>query len=258
LNTDLLNNLNTNITEVNLELIWDFLGDSGNDFFVGGDASERISGQGGNDLLSGGRGNDWIYGDTGDDTLLGDSGDDFLSGGSGSDWLIGGPTTGYYRGDRDVLEGGAGADRLEGRAGADRLEGGQGADVLVGGSGPDRFIYDFDAITRSYGYYPPYSGGIKDTITDFQVSREEHDSIDLSQLFNSNLSTFTGTTVQQAISGGYVKLVQHGTSGQAGFGTTVIVDLNGNASDTGYYASDLTLIEVANVSANHVQESMIV
>jgi Ca2+-binding RTX toxin-like protein len=257
---EVLDGVTADITEaVATDWFWDFLGGSGNDFFAGGDASELISGQGGNDLLSGGYGNDWIYGDSGDDTLLGDSGDDFLSGGFGSDWLIGGPASSFsHRGERDVLEGGWGEDRLEGRAGADRLEGGQGADVLVGGAGADRYVYADDALLR--GYSPPLapSPGIKDTITDFNAGYRNSDTIDLSELFNSSLSTFTGTTVAQAIAQGYVRMVQHGTSGQEGFGTTVYVDLNGNASDSSYYTNDHALIEVANVSASAVQNHMIV
>ncbi|MEM8494742.1 MAG: calcium-binding protein [Planctomycetota bacterium] len=98
-------------------------GGSGNDLFIGGDASggDQFEGGPGSDTLRGGYGNDWLAGGSGDDWLYGDRDDDSLSGGDGNDALFG------ERGD----------DLLDGRAGDDVLYGGRESDELHGGHGDD-------------------------------------------------------------------------------------------------------------------------
>jgi Ca2+-binding RTX toxin-like protein len=68
----------------------EFIGNSGNDVFTGGDSADRIFGRGGDDTLSGGGGADLIYGEDGSDILYGDDGDDGLNGGAGGDRMEGG------------------------------------------------------------------------------------------------------------------------------------------------------------------------
>lgn len=75
------------------------------------------------------------------------------------------------------------------------------------------------------------------------------DVIDLSAALDT--STFQGTTAYEAFSQGYVYLVQHGTPGEVGFGTTVYLDRNGSADDYGYQ-NDVALVDVQGVAAREL------
>jgi hypothetical protein len=88
-----------------------------------------------------------------------------------------------------------------------------------------------------------------DAISDFQVAGYNRDRLDLTQLLD--YSTFTGTTAAEAISGGYIKLVQQGTS------TIVEIDMNGHAPGTGDYAGG-ELVELANVSKHDLLADIVV
>jgi hypothetical protein len=60
-----------------------------------------------------------------------------------------------------------------------------------------------------------------------------------------------GGTFQQAIDQGILYFVQHGTPGQADFGTKVMIDLNGGAHTdvfNNYVVADLTGITQAEVA----------
>lgn len=156
-------------------------GRGGDDTIQGGRGHDRLLGGAGHDSLDGGEGHDTIFAGDGRDTLLGGDGNDMMSGGAGDDLLCGGS------GD-DRLFGAEGADRLSGEAGADVLNGGQGDDTLDGGAGDDIIIGGpgRDLLTGGGGadvfsYYHAGTSlagaGRRDVITDF--NRAEGDRIQL-------------------------------------------------------------------------------
>lgn len=231
-----------------------FTTDNGNDFILGTDAADILYGGGGNDLMAGGLGDDTLYGGDDHDTLLGQHGNDTLHGENGHDWLLGdaGDDMLFGGAGDDTLEGGIGDDRLEGGTGNDILKGGDGNDVLVAGAGSDVMIggagRDIFVVSSS----SPYQYGPLDRIADFQVAitpgyYPQRDVIDLGEALKS--STFAGTSAVEAFQQGYIYLVQHGTPGEAGFGTTVYMDRNGHAADYGYHAK-VALVELDGVAAN--------
>jgi len=196
----------------------------GYDMLFGGAGDDSLYGRSHGDTLFGGAGNDVLHGDgrwngntfetsaiEGADTLYGEDGDDRLFGVGGDDQLYGG----------------AGQDILNGGAANDVIDGGAGADRMVGGSGRDRFVF-----TERPDLYQP---GI-DTIVDFDFVTDgtsfSGDWIDLRPLFDK-YTNFTGSTAFEAWQQGYLRLVQHGNPGEAGFGTTIQIDPNGHAD--GYY-----------------------
>jgi Ca2+-binding RTX toxin-like protein len=223
-----------------------------NDFIAGTDAADVLFGYGGNDLIAGGLGDDILDGGEGHDTLVGGEGNDKLIGGGGTDWLIGDNGNDHLQGGDgdDTLEGRVGDDRLEGGTGNDVLKGGDGNDTLVGGSGADVLIggEGRDTFVVSGGGY--YYGGV-DRVTDFQVGNGGYysvfDRIDLRDALAS--STFTGTNAYEAFQQGYIYLVEHGTPGEAGYGTTVYMDRNGSAPDYGYHG-DVALVNLEGVAAD--------
>jgi Ca2+-binding RTX toxin-like protein len=99
--------------------------------------------------------------------------------GNGNDLLEGG------NGD-DRLYGGLGNDILRGGAGDDRLWGGPGDDILTGGDGSDRFIFEPRINTNIF--QQPGMGN--DRITDFVVTGNERDRIDLSA-FNTRFGALS-------------------------------------------------------------------
>lgn len=127
-----------------------WIGTSGNNRYIDGDASNILDALGGNDVVHGRGGNDTIYGRLGDDTLVGDDGNDRVYGNEGNDVLHGGSGIDELYGNdgNDFLYGGDGGDAnnaedLFGGSGSDTLRGGQGDDNLVGGDGDD-FLYGDD------------------------------------------------------------------------------------------------------------------
>jgi Ca2+-binding RTX toxin-like protein len=222
-----------------------------NDVIAGTDAPDTLFGYGGNDLIVGGRGDDVLDGGEGDDTLVGGDGNDKLIGGGGTDWLIG------DAGD-DHLLGGDGDDTLEGRAGDDYIEGGFGNDIMKGGNGNDTLVAGLGAdimiggagrdtfVVSGGGHY-----GELDRITDFQAGGgyAVRDLIDLRQALAG--SDFTGHTALEAFQQGYIYLVQHGTPGEEGFGTMVMLDRNGSAPDYGYY-SDVALVDLVGIAKDQL------
>ena len=222
-----------------------------NDFIAGSDAADVLFGYGGNDVIAGGLGDDTLDGGEGSDTLVGGDGDDMMIGGAGADWLIGdngnddllggdGDDTLEGRAGDDYIEGGSGNDVMKGGDGNDTLVAGSGADVMIGGAGRDTFV-----VTGS-GYY----GGL-DRITDFQAGGgyAVRDLIDLRQALAG--SDFAGHTALEAFQQGYIYLVQHGTPGEEGFGTYVMMDRNGSAPDYGYY-SDVALVDLAGIAKDQL------
>ena len=228
-----------------------------NDFLVGGSGDDTIYAGGGQDLVVGGDGNDTLFGEGGDDTLVGQNGDDTLDGGEGADWMLGDAGNDHLLGGNgndtleggvgnDTLEGGAGNDVLKGGDGADRLEGGAGKDFLTGGAGHDTFV------AGATGWY---HGNPVDTVTDFQTGygsgyhNPNWDTVDLSVALQG--TTFAGSSAVEAFQQGYVYLVQHGTLGQADFGTTVYIDRNGSEANGGYQ-HDVAVLDLAGVAENNL------
>lgn len=209
------------------------------------DESDYIVGTDGFDIIYGGAGNDLIDGRGGDDFLHGDDGNDTVLGGAGNDWLNG------WDGD-DTLDGGEGNDRLEGGYGNDIMRGGEGHDTLVAGSGTDIMVGGLgrDVFVVHGGHSSPAA---VDLIADFEVGTHggygSRDFVDLREALKS--STFTGTSVEQAFQQGYIYLVQHGTPGEDGYGTTVFMDRNGSAPDYGY-TGDVALADLLNVAMDQL------
>jgi Ca2+-binding RTX toxin-like protein len=189
---------------------------AGNDMVFGGEGHDKISGNDGDDLLRGNGGNDKLYGMGGNDLLEGAEGDDALDGGDGLDALFGGFGN-------DVLRGGSYSDTLDGGYGKDRLEGGKGRDTLTGGAERDTFVADLNGDTWSNHHYQP------DVITDFTTTLGWHrDCLDLRIILDK--TTFTGSTMQQALDQGYVRFAEY-TNYDGSYGTWVIVDPTGHATD---------------------------
>jgi Ca2+-binding RTX toxin-like protein len=244
----------------------DFIyGSSVDNVLDGGAGDDVLFGRLGNDTLIGGDGNDSLSGDEGDDRLFGGNGDDYLSGGADDDVLFGGNGNDRLLGGsgNDRLYGGNGNDTLLGGSGDDRLEGGRGADVMTGGAGIDTFVLtdaekssftttfrlpDGSVVTRTATF------DVFDTITDFDTSGADHDFVDISTILvnQSNFySTGTRFDAQAAFDRGYLYFVQHGTPGQADFGTYVMVDLNGGGH--GDAANNFKVADLVGIGAAEVQ-----
>lgn len=157
-----------------------------------GDGGSRVDANDADNTLTGGAGSDVFVGYGGQDTLIGNGGDDVLKGGEGLDTLIGG-------------------------AGADVLSGNAGNDTLTGGANADTFFFSTESFTGGPGL---------DRITDFDVASDEHDALDIGQLLGS-MPNLTGDAYQDAISQGYLILVQLGEAGASDSSTLVIIDRDG-------------------------------
>src|SRR5262249_55505636 len=136
--------------------------------------------------IDGGAGNDTISCTANTDIIFGGDGDDTLSGGSGNDFL----------------EGGAGNDIIFGNAGNDVLTGGLGIDTLTGGGGTIRVVFAESGSSNV------------DTITDYTTNGNNNDTIDVSELLDTNFGA--GSVVAD-----FVRLVQTGSD------ITVQVDTDG-------------------------------
>jgi len=158
--------------------------------------------------------NDVLTGDGNDNSLAGLGGNDTLNGWGGSDHLFGG-------GGNDILNGGDGHDILIGGTGSDTMTGGAGSDVFKFSGGD-------------------LSGGGVDQITDFNIGAPANggDVLDISDV----LSGFAGTSVNDAVTQGFVQFVNDG-SGH----TAVQVDVDG-AGDS--YQTVAVLQNVAFTDAN--------
>jgi Ca2+-binding RTX toxin-like protein len=224
-------------------MLWGGVGD---DVLDGGDGYDNLDGSDGNDALYGASHGDNLSGGAGDDVIFGDArwadsnlpiieGADSLSGGDGNDRLYGG-------GESDQLCGGSGHDVLKGGTGNDVIDGGFGSDGMTGGAGRDLFAFSEHLVGYDY-----------DTITDFNGNPFSGDMIELRQLFNK-YTNFTGTTADHAWGQGYLYFVERGSPGEAGFGTTVYIDPNGNAPDApGYYGfHDFVVVQLEGVSPSDI------
>jgi Ca2+-binding RTX toxin-like protein len=164
--------------------------------------------------------------------MRGRSGDDRLDGGAGGDRLEGG--AGY-----DRLLGGDGVDTVFGGFGNDVLDGGRGADNITGGADTDTFVFDIGEKGSFFGGRPI---PVYDTIIEFAVASTAHDLIDLSAVLDRQTnfpSTGQITDASLAIGLGYIYFVQHGTPGEAGFGTKILVDADGGARGADFVVADL-------------------
>jgi Ca2+-binding RTX toxin-like protein len=209
---------------------------AGHDMLWGGQGNDRLDGGGGYDWLDGGDGNDIIHGRGDSDSLNGGAGDDVLYGDGLYGSEIFGPDGPDANEAADTLSGGDGNDRLYGAGGDDRLNGGAGADRLTGGAGRDTFEithadslgYSLDVIT-DFMRYPPANGG---------------DTVDMRALFDQ-FTDFAGTTAEQAVLQGYLYFRQVGSAGEAGYGTMIYIDRNGDAADPSahYYDMPVAFLE---------------
>jgi Ca2+-binding RTX toxin-like protein len=141
----------------------------GDDFVLGGKASDTIYGGFGRDILVGGPGDDYLYGyrksdisglgassnqmmsDDGNDTFgMGDSPNQIL-GGDGNDRAYGGAAGDYVHGED-------GDDELYGMGGADLIYGGYGNDLIRGGSGNDQIWGGSEVVPRGDWFGEPIRG----------------------------------------------------------------------------------------------------
>ena len=238
-------------------------GMGGDDRLVGGGGNDEMLGWSGEDLLLGEDGDDIMYGDEGDDSLIGGLGNDRMVGGADDDWLWGeggddflwgesGDDRLYAGAGSDYLDGGDGADRLFAGSGDDHVYGGRGADLLLGGSGADRFFFlPEDLVTATVRIGPitlSHETYETDTIADFDGAAG--DRLDL-RLILSDKTGFAGGGAAAAVSQGYIYWVQHGQTGQPGFGTTVYLDRTGGPIDS-LNAPDLAIVDLQGVAANQL------
>jgi Ca2+-binding RTX toxin-like protein len=121
-------------------------------------------------------GNDEVHAKKGDDVVYGGGGDDIIKGGYGKDKIFGenGNDTLYGDYDDDYIDGGSGNDNIYGGDGDDTLIGGLGDDTLQGGEGNDTYIFK----KREFG---------NDTILNFKPNKDEKDTIEFTDLKQSDL-----------------------------------------------------------------------
>jgi hypothetical protein len=138
---------------------------------------------------------------------------------------------------KDLIQGGDGNDTISGNDGDDLITGGLGADNLAGGNGNDTFVY------RGLG-----EG--EDTISDFNTNAPGSggDKLDISAVLDLPGSTWAGTTLADAVTGGYVTF-----SGNGGH-VQVNVDIDGSAGSGGSSAlavlSNVTFTNAATAQAD--------
>ncbi|WP_281281591.1 calcium-binding protein [Qipengyuania marisflavi] len=267
---------------------------AGNDYLIGGDASEYFHAGWGDDIVSAGDGDDFIYGDVsafqdpglnqfGNDILFGDGGNDFIFGDRGDDALYGG--TG-----NDVLLGGQGNDALEGGEGDDDLSGGTGDDFLYdvfgqntidGGAGTDTVsFYD------NFGFYDEeiYVSLIDGlayslTSTNFQNTLENIENIFGSDAFNGDYligddnanfivglgghDTIYGLGGNDLLAGGEESDYIDGGDGidtatyeDASSGVTVSLLLQGSSQDTGALGFG-TLVSIENLTGSSYDDTLV-
>ncbi len=256
-------------------------GEAGNDVLNGGKGDDELTGGDGNDTLRGGEDNDTLYGAMGDDLLFGNDGEDFLSGAYGNDFLDGGNGNDVLHGnaDNDRLQGGANDDELFGDSGNDILLGGSGHDTIVGGRGSDELTGGTDSdvfiFTQTETAQVPFTingqvGSLKvsvfDRITDFDTAGTDHDFIDVSALLDNetsfSLPNFTGSAAvaaSRAINDGYIYFVQHGTAGEPGFGTKVMIDVNGTVNGGSHSTlANVAIADLDGVAANQLNPSQFI
>ncbi|WP_262693198.1 calcium-binding protein [Kordiimonas aquimaris] len=133
----------------------------------------------GNDLAVGANFADIIEGSRGNDKIYGLGGHDILNGGSSD-------TSNNYYDENDTIDGGSGDDLIIGGSGNDFMTGGQGSDIF------------------SFG---KYFG--RDEISDFGISKEDQDKLDLSDIDGLSLSNIMasatyndeGTTLNISVHG---------------------------------------------------------
>ena len=121
-------------------------------------------------------GNDEVHAKKGDDVVYGGNGDDIIKGGYGKDKIFGenGNDTLYGDYDDDYIDGGSGNDIIYGGDGDDTLIGGLGDDMLQGGEGNDTYIFK----GKEFG---------NDTILNFKPNKDEKDTIEFTDLKQSDL-----------------------------------------------------------------------
>lgn len=120
-----------------------------------------------------------------DDDIVGNKADNMIKGRAGDDELRG-------LDGRDDLRGGKGRDTIKGGDGADDLEGGSGADVMTGGNNLDTFVFG-----KKHG---------KDTITDFNPTREVLDMTETGLSYGDITRTRVGNDTEITSSQGTILL----------------------------------------------------
>jgi Ca2+-binding RTX toxin-like protein len=196
--------LSNNVEKLTFTGTGDFTG-------TGNSLANTLTGGTGNDTLDGGlntSGSDRLVGGLGNDTYVVNKTSDTVveSANNGTDTILAkvnsytldsnvenltfagtGNFTGNGNSLANTITGGVGNDTLSGNGGADHLIGGLGNDILRGGTGSDTFV--FNAV-----------GSGKDVISDFTVTGNSHDVLELSaSLFvaGSTAASLLNTYAQQ-------------------------------------------------------------
>jgi len=93
-------------------------------------------------------------------------------------------------------------------------------------------------------------------VVDFDVS---DDALFIYDLLESK-TNFAGGSTQDAIDQGYIYWLEHGQPGQAGFGTTVYIDLDGGKHNpTGLLgAGDFAFADLLGVSAGQINAGVFI
>ncbi|WP_305883679.1 Ig-like domain-containing protein [Alsobacter ponti] len=139
-----------------------------------------------------------LYGSAQGDTLTGDSNSNLLYGASGNDILTG-------------------------NGGDDILIGGLGADTMTGGLGNDLFVLTPNGVP-----------GVKDVIADYHNAGAEHDTIDLTHLFDVGVGKSVSDYVSYSATTGELRVDTTGSGNFSDPATTVaIVNSDGNTNPTG-------------------------
>lgn len=137
-----------------------------NSIFGDGMQSSSLFGKGGDDYMVGGAATDDLHGGNDNDTMFAGGGDDTVFGDNGNDWLYGE----------------AGIDRLNGGAGNDVIDGGAGKDVLTGGTGADQFVFA-DAIgPTSYDRITDFAVGVDKLVLAASIFAAVGPTLDVGEL----------------------------------------------------------------------------
>ncbi len=150
------------------------------------------------------------------------------------------------QGGNDTLIGSDAADKLQGAGGDDTISDGAGTDIIIGGDGADIISLAADNETDVLIYDAISEAG--DTVNGFDVDDPTvgGDIIDLTDLLDSG--TFTGTTLSEAIAGGFVQVVDSGGNAE------VNVDLDGIANGVSF----TTIVTVSGVTASLIDDNIVV
>lgn len=196
------------------------VGNTLDNWLVGGIGADTLSGGDGGDTLDGGMGADSLVGGLGDDLYLVDSSLDTAaeSSGAGQDTVRSSASAYTLGANVEVLAyigsananliGNASANTITGGAGADTLDGGAGTDTLIGGAGNDLYVIDsaLDVVADSAG-----ADTIATGLTSFSLA--SCDAVENLRATGGAAVTFIGNALANTLTGGFWSDTLEGGSG---------------------------------------------